>query len=144
MQSYFQKDNPDSFINVNITKKKSLADRIKEEDEEQQIKQILNNFINKNNKKKTRNIKIGFDYTDSKRKLISKVNKIINYNKKNNINSKNLENLQLNNLSTSDNNEEINEFKNDEKYDYFKAYKTYVKEAYENASYLNSRYLPMS
>ena len=134
---YFQKDNPDSFINVNITKKKSLADRIKEEDEEQQIKQILNNFINKNNKKKTRNIKIGFDYTDSKRKLISKVNKIINYNKKNNINSKNLENLQLNNLSTSDNNEEINEFKNDEKYDYFKAYKTYVKEAYEKASYLN-------
>ena len=134
---YFQKDNPDSFINVNITKKKSLADRIKEEDEEQQIKQILNNFINKNNKKKTRNIKIGFDYTDSKRKLISKVNKIINYNKKNNINSKNLENLQLNNLSTSDNNEEINEFKNDEKYDYFKAYKTYIKEAYEKASYLN-------
>ena len=137
---YFQKDNPDSFINVNITKKKSLADRIKEEDEEQQIKQILNNFINKKNKKnkkKTRNIKIGFDYTDSKRKLISKVNKIINYNKKNNINSKNLENLQLNNLSTSDNNEEINEFKNDEKYDYFKAYKTYVKEAYENALYLN-------
>ena len=93
--------------------------------------------MNKKNKKKTRNIKIGFDYTDSKRKLISKVNRIINYNKKNNINSKNIENLELNNLSTSDNNEEINKFKKDEKYDYFKAYKTYVKDAYENASYLN-------
>ena len=136
---YFQKDNPDSFINVNITKKKSLADRIKEEDEEQQIKQILNNFINKKNKRKTRNIKIGFDYTDSKRKLISKVNKIINYNKKNNINKKNLDYLEINSLPTNDNNEEINEFKNAEKYDFFKAYKTYVKEAYENASYLNKK-----
>ena len=136
---YFQKDNPDSFINVNITKQKSLADRIQEEDEEHQIKQILNTYMNKKNKnkKKSRNIKIGYDYTDSKKKLISKVNRILDYNKKNNLNSKKLENLDLNNLSAEDNKEEIDEFKKDEKYDFFKAYKTYVKEAYKNAEILN-------
>ena len=134
---YFQKDNPDSFINVNIAKKKSLADRIKEEEEEQQITDILSNFINKKNSEKTRNITIGFDDPYSKRKLMSKVNKILNYNKKNKIDSKKLKNLEIKNLQTVENKEEATEFKKDEKYDFFKAYKSYVKEAYSYASQLN-------
>ena len=35
---YFQRDNPSIFTNVNIIKKKNLADRIQDEDEEHQIK----------------------------------------------------------------------------------------------------------
>ena len=134
---YFQKDNPDSFINVNIAKKKSLADRIKEEDEEEQIKQILNNYLFKKNKGKTRNIKIRFDTSDSKKRIITKVNKILSYKKKKKI--KNLENLDLKDIpqEESDKNEEVNTFKNDEKYDFFQTYKNYIKESYVLASHIN-------
>ena len=38
---FFQRDSPDIFTNVNIIKKKNLADRIQDEDEENQIKKIL-------------------------------------------------------------------------------------------------------
>lgn len=135
---FFQKDNPDSFINVNIAKKKSLADRIQEEEEEQQIKEILSNYMNKKNKYEIRNSNIGLEYSNSKRKLISKVNKILSYNKKNRITSKKLENLEINNLSSGlGDNKEDTEFKKDEKYDFFKTYKANVKEAYENAAILN-------
>ena len=134
---YFQKDNPDIFINVNITKKKSLADRIKEEDEEEQIKQILNSYILKKNRLKSRNTKIKFDISNSKKKIITKVNKILSYNKKKRL--KNLEYLDLNNLNEeeSDKNGEIDTFRNDDKYDFLQTYKNYVKESYELASKIN-------
>ena len=136
---YFQKDNPDNFINVNIAKKKSLADRIQEEDEEQKIKQILNNFLikkNKENKQKTRNIEITYDNTESKKKLMSKITRILNSNKIQNLNSKKIENLEIADLSPKSNEEDINENKKD-KYDFFKTYKTYVKESYASAENLN-------
>ena len=138
---YFQKDNPDNFINVNIAKKKSLADKIQEEDEEQKIKQILNNYLikkNKQNKQKTRNIEIANAYdSDSKKKLISKVNKILNDNNIKYLNSKKIENLEITNLPAMKNNDDVND-KNDDKYDFFKTYKTYVKESYASAAHLNT------
>ena len=82
---YFQNDSPNNFININIIKTKKLVDRIQEEDEEKQMKQILNNYINKKNKIKNRNLKIEFENYDNKnddkqRRLITKINRILSHN----------------------------------------------------------------
>lgn len=141
---YFQKDNPDNFINVNIVKKKSLADRIREEDEEKQIKKMLNNYLNKKNKQRTRNSLTQYEYTENKNEekkkekiLMSKVSRILSYNKIKNLNSKKIKNLELTNLSTSKSNKNENILKNDDNYDFFKSYKTYVKDSYALALQLN-------
>ena len=146
---YFQNDSPNSFINVNLAKTKKLADRIQEEDEEQQIKEILNNFLNKKSKLKTRNIKLNLEYSESEneqkrkeRKLISKINKILiqnNIKNINNLTSKKIETLELNNINKNSvkNNKEINTMKNDETYDFFKSYNSNVKNSFTSAMRLN-------
>jgi hypothetical protein len=133
---YFQKDNPENFINVNIVKKKNLADRIKEEDEEEDIKQLLNKFLNNKNRPRKRNSITYYDYNDTKneekqkeRKLMSKVNKILNENNINDLNSKNLKNLKLTNICISKRNKSENLLKKNDNYDFFKSYKTYAKES---------------
>ena len=141
---YFQKDNPDNFINVNIVKKKSLAERIKEEDEEQQIKQLLNNVLNKNNTQQKRNSLALYEYNALKneekqkeKKLMSKVNRILSDNQIKTLNSKKIKKLELGNLTTSKSNKNINKLKNDDNYDFFKSYKAYEKDSRELAIKMN-------
>ena len=141
---YFQKDNPDNFINVNIEKKKSLAERIREEEEEQQIKQLLNNVLNKKNNQQKRNSLVFSDYSpirdeekEKEKKLMSKVNRILSYNKLNEKNTKKIKKLELGNLTTSKSNKNENKLKSDENYDFFKSYKAYAKDSHDLAIQLN-------
>jgi hypothetical protein len=141
---YFQKDNPDNFINVNIVKKKSLAERIKEEEEEQQIKQLLNNVLNKNNIQQKRNSLALYEYNalkneekQNEKKLMSIVNRILSDNKIKTLNSKKIKKLELGNLTTSKSNKNINKLKNDDNYDFFKSYKAYEKDSRELAMKMN-------
>jgi hypothetical protein len=141
---YFQKDNPDNFINVNIVKKKSLAERIKEEEEQQQIKQLLNNVLNKNNIQQKRNSLALYEYNalkneekQNEKKLMSKVNRILSDNKIKTLNSKKIKKLELGNLTTSKSNKNINKLKNDDNYDFFKSYKAYEKDSRSIAMKMN-------
>ena len=140
---YFQNDSPNNFINVNIIKAKKLVDRIKEEDEEKQMKQILNNYLNKKNKIKNRNLKIEFETIDSKndgkqRKLITKINRILSHNNIKNLTFKKLKKLDFTNISPPKNNRnELNLINNNESYDFLKEYKENVKNSYNNANIIN-------
>ena len=140
---YFQNDSPNNFINVNIIKAKKLVDRIKEEDEEKQMKQILNNYLNKKNKIKNRNLKIEFETIDSKndgkqRKLITKINRILSHNNIKNLTFKKLKKLDFTNISPPKNNRnKLNLINNNESYDFLKEYKENVKNSYNNANIIN-------
>ena len=140
---YFQSDSPNNFINVNIIKTKKLVDRIKEEDEEKQMKQILNNYLNKKNKIKNRNLKIEFENIDNKndskqRRLITKINRILSHNNIKNLTLKKLKKIDFTNISPSKNNKnELNSINNNEKYDFLKEYQENVKNSYNNADIIN-------
>jgi len=140
---YFQNDSPNNFINVNIIKAKKLVDRIKEEDEEKQMKQILNNYLNKKNKIKNRNLKIEFESIDNKndgkqRKLITKINRILSHNNIKNLTFKKLKKIDFTNISPPKNNRnELNLINNNESYDFLKEYKENVKNSYNNANIIN-------
>ena len=140
---YFQNDSPNNFINVNIIKAKKLVDRIKEEDEEKQMKQILNNYLNKKNKIKNRNLKIEFESIDNKndgkqRKLITKINRILSHNNIKNLTFKKLKKIDFTNISPPKNNRnELNLINNNESYDFLKEYKENVKNNYNNANNIN-------
>jgi hypothetical protein len=127
-------------------KRKSLAERIKEEEEEQQIKQLLNNVLNKNknNIQQKRNSLALYEYNALKneekqdeKKLMSKVNRILSDNKIKTLNSKKIKKLELGNLTTSKSNKNINKLKNDDNYDFFKSYKAYEKDSRSIAMKMN-------
>ena len=140
---YFQNDSPNNFININIIKTKKLVDRIQEEDEEKQMKQILNNYINKKNKIKNRNLKIEFENYDNKnddkqRRLITKINRILSHNNIKNLTSKKLKKIDFTYISpTKNNRNELNSINNKESYDFLKEYKENVKNSYNNANIIN-------
>ena len=134
---FFQRDSPDIFTNVNIIKKKNLADRIQDEDEENQIKKILLELLNKKNRSKLKKIKMGLwggsmfrDVGDS---TISKIIKILSSPEMKNINSKKLENIDLNDLihnnAEEENNENLKYVQNKKNYNFLKLYKINSKEA---------------
>ena len=140
---YFQNDSTNNFININIIKTKKLVDRIQEEDEEKQMKQILNNYINKKNKIKNRNLKIESENFDNKnddkqRRLITKINRILSHNNIKNLTLKKLKKIDFTNISPSKNNKnELNSINNKESYDFLKEYKENVKNSYNNANIIN-------
>ena len=134
---FFQRDSPDIFTNVNIIKKKNLADRIQDEDEENQIKKILLELLNKKNRSKLKKIKMGLwggsmfrDVGDS---TISKIIKILSSPEMKNINSKKLENIDLNDLihnnAEEENNENLKYVQSKKNYNFLKLYKINSKEA---------------
>ena len=134
---FFQRDSPDIFTNVNIIKKKNLADRIQDEDEENQIKKILLELLNKKNRSKLKKIKMGLwggsmfrDVGDS---TISKIIKILSSPEMKNINSKKLENIDLNDLihnnAEEENNENLKFVQSKKNYNFLKLYKINSKEA---------------
>ena len=140
---YFQRDSPNIFTNVNISKKKNLSDRIQDEDEENQIKKILNYLLNKKNKKKLKKFKMGIYMGEELRNLgddaINKINKIISSKEMKNINSKKLEELDLNDFTPSKNGAENEISKNmcdNKKYNFFKKYKINIKESDKRAEKL--------
>ena len=140
---YFQRDSPNIFTNVNISKKKNLSDRIQDEDEENQIKKILNDLLNKKNKKKLKKFKMGIYMGEELRNLgddaINKINKIISSKEMKNINSKKLEELDLNDFTPSKNGAENEISKNmcdNKKYNFFKIYKINIKESDKRAEKL--------
>ena len=142
---FFQRDSPNIFTNVNITKRKNLADRIQEEDEENQIKKILNELLNKKNRNKLQKIKMGTwggrdmfrDIGDS---TISKITKILSSPEMKNMNSKKLENIDLNDFTHHNNEDENNGnskfVQNKNNYNFFKLYKINLKEADNRAEKL--------
>lgn len=140
---YFQRDSPNNFINVNIIKTKKLVERIQEEDEEKQMKKILNHYLNKKNKNKNRNLKIELEKIDSKddskqRRLIIKINRILSHNNIKNLTLKKLKNIDFTNISPQKNNRnELNSINNNESYDFLKEYKENVKNSYNNANIIN-------
>ena len=140
---YFQRDSPNIFTNVNISKKKNLSDRIQDEDEENQIKKILNDLLNKKNKKKLKKFKMGIYTGEELRNLgddaINKINKIISSKEMKNINSKKLEELDLNDFTPSKNgaeNEISKNMRDNKKYNFFKIYKINIKESDKRAEKL--------
>ena len=140
---YFQSDSPKNFINVNIIKTKKLVDRIQEEDEEKQMKQILNNYLNKKNKIKNRNLKIEFENIYNKndckqRRLITKINRILSHNNIKNLTLQKLKKIDFTNISPPKiNKNELNSINNNESYDFLKEYKENVKNSYNNANFIN-------
>ena len=140
---YFQNDSPNNFININIIKTKKLVDRIQEEDEEKQMKQILNNYINKKNKIKNRNLKIESENFDNKndckqRRLITKINRILSHNNIKNLTLKKLKKIDFTYISPPKNNRnDLNSINNKESYDFLKEYKENVKNSYNNANIIN-------
>ena len=133
---YFQQDSPNIFTNVNISKKKNLSDRIQDEDEENQIKKILNDLLNKKNKKKLKKFKMGIYTGEELRHLgddaINKINKIISSKEVKNLNSKKLEELDLNDFTPSKSeaeNDIAKNMRNNKKYNFFKIYKINIKES---------------
>ena len=140
---YFQRDSPNIFTNVNISKKKNLSDRIQDEDEENQIKKILNDLLNKKNKKKLKKFKMGIYMGEELRNLgddaINKINKIISSKEMKNLNSKKLEELDLNDFTPSKNgaeNEISKNMRDNKKYNFFKIYKINIKESDKRAEKL--------
>ena len=140
---YFQNDSPNNFININIIKTKKLVDRIQEEDEEKQMKQILNNYLNKKNKIKNRNLKIEFENIYNKndckqRRLITKINRILSHNNIKNLTLQKLKKIDFTNISPPKiNKNELNSINNNESYDFLKEYKENVKNSYNNANFIN-------
>ena len=144
---YFQRDNPNIFTNVNISKKKNLSDRIQEEDEEKLIKKILNELLNKINKKKLKKFKMdiysGEDFRgigDIGDNAINKINKILSSKEIKNLNTKKLEELDLNDFTPSKNEMEENgilkNMNKNKKYNFFKIYKINIKESDKQAEKL--------
>ena len=134
---YFQKDFQNIFTNVNISKKKNLADRIQDEDEEHQIKKILTELMNKKNRKKIKNKRGGMVVSPwdipwgVSDEIISKINKILSSQEMKNLNPKKIENIDLNNLTPSKT-EDDSDIKNDIKnkhFDLLKLYKINTKES---------------
>jgi len=142
---FFQRDNPNIFTNVNIIKKKNLADRIQDEDEENQIKKILNELLNKKNRSKLKKIKMGnlggSMFRDVEHGTISKILKILSSPEMKNINSKKLDNLDLNDLIHNNKEEENNEnlkFAGKKNYNFLKLYRINSKEADKSAENLRN------
>ena len=134
---YFQKDFQNIFTNVNISKKKNLADRIQDEDEEHQIKKILTELMNKKNRKKIKNKRGGMVVSPwdipwgVSDEIISKINKILSSQEMKNLNPKKIENIDLNNLTPSKT-EDDSDIKNDIKnknFNLLKLYKINTKES---------------
>ena len=138
---FFQRDSPNIFTNVNISGKKNLADRINDEDEEHQIKKILTELLNRKNRKKLKNIKKGIKGYDMLRNIsdntMAKINKIISSKEMKNFNPKNLDNIDLNAFTQSDNenndNYESSNAKNNKNYNFWKFYKINLKESNKQA-----------
>ena len=144
--SFFQRDSPNIFTNVNISGKKNLADRINDEDEEHQIKKILTELLNRKNRKKLKNIKKGIKGYDMLRNIsdntMAKINKIISSKEMKNFNPKNLDNIDLNAFTQSDNenndNYESSNTKNNKNYNFWKFYKINLKESNKQAEKLGN------
>ena len=143
---FFQRDSPNIFTNVNISGKKNLADRINDEDEEHQIKKILTELLNRKNRKKLKNIKKGIKGYDMLRNIsdntMAKINKIISSKEMKNFNPKNLDNIDLNAFTQSDNenndNYESSNAKNNKNYNFWKFYKINLKESNKQAEKLGN------
>jgi len=139
---YFQRDNPSIFTNVNIIKKKNLADRIQDEDEEHQIKNILNELLNKKNRNKLKNFRKGNGYNSLFRDIsdstIAKINKILSSKEMKNLNAKKIENLDLNDFSPNkeDNNGFSKISKNNKNFDFLNIYKLNLLESNKEAEKL--------
>ena len=143
---FFQRDSPNIFTNVNISGKKNLADRINDEDEEHQIKKILTELLIRKNRKKLKNIKKGIKGYDMLRNIsdntMAKINKIISSKEMKNFNPKNLDNIDLNAFTQSDNenndNYESSNAKNNKNYNFWKFYKINLKESNKQAEKLGN------
>ena len=139
---YFQRDNPSIFTNVNIIKKKNLADRIQDEDEEHQIKNILNELLNKKNRNKLKNFRKGNGYNSLFRDIsdstMAKINKILSSKEMKNLNAKKIENLDLNDFSPNkeDNNGFSKISKNNKNFDFLNIYKLNLLESNKEAEKL--------
>ena len=139
---YFQRDNPSIFTNVNIIKKKNLADRIQDEDEEHQIKNILNELLNKKNRNKLKNFRKGNGYNSLFRDIsdstMAKINKILSSKEMKNLNAKKIEILDLNDFSPNkeDNNGFSKISKNNKNFDFFNIYKLNLLESNKEAEKL--------
>jgi hypothetical protein len=139
---YFQRDNPSIFTNVNIIKKKNLADRIQDEDEEHQIKNILNELLNKKNRNKLKNFRKGNGYNSLFRDIsdstMAKIKKILSSKEMKNLNAKKIENLDLNDFSPNkeDNNGFSKISKNNKNFDFFNIYKLNLLESNKEAEKL--------
>ena len=139
---YFQRDNPSIFTNVNIIKKKNLADRIQDEDEEHQIKNILNELLNKKNRNKLKNFRKGNGYNSLFRDIsdstMAKINKILSSKEMKNLNAKKIENLDLNDFSPNkeDNNGFSKISKNSKNFDFLNIYKLNLLESNKEAEKL--------
>ena len=131
---YFQKDNPNIFKNVNIVRSRTLTQNITEEDQIQQIKKILSEYLNYKKSlfqsKKTKSTNI------TRKSKVYK--KIVDFIKKNNIQYLSPEKLSsINLLSLSDlQNKKDDEGgcqnSNNKRYDYLKTYNKFVLEANRN------------
>ena len=141
---YFQRDNPNIFTNVNIIKKKNLADRIQDEEEEHQVKKILNDFLNKKNRNKLKNSKMDITYNDMLRGVsdstVTKINKILSSKEMKNLSSKKIENLDLNDFSPdkTDDNAFSKISKNNKNFDFFNIYKLNLLESNKEAEKLRN------
>ena len=141
---YFQRDNPNIFTNVNIIKKKNLADRIQDEEEEHQVKKILNDFLNKKNRNKLKNSKMDISYNDMLRGVsdstVTKINKILSSKEMKNLSSKKIENLDLNDFSPdkTDDNAFSKISKNNKNFDFFNIYKLNLLESNKEAEKLRN------
>ena len=136
---FFQRDSPNIFTNVNISKKKNLADRIQDEDEEHQIKKILNELLNKKNRKKLKKLRTGIGDSETFRGIgdnaLAKINKIISSKEMKNLTSKKLENLDLNGITPSknDSNGTSKMSQNNKNFDFLNIYKINLFESNKEA-----------
>lgn len=141
---FFQRDSPNIFTNVNISKKKNLADRIQDEEEEHQIKKILTDLLNKKNRKKLKNLKMGFGdgntFKGVEESALAKINKILTSKEMKNLNSKKLENLDLNGITPSktDNNGISKISQNSKNINFFNIYKINLFESNKEAEKLRN------
>ena len=141
---YFQRDSPNIFTNVNISKKKNLADRIQDEDEEHQIKNILNELLNKKNRKKLKKLKMGIrdsqTFPGIGNNALAKIKKILSSPDMKNLSAKKLENLDLNDISTNknDNDGNSNTSQNNKNFDFFNLYRINIFESNKEAEKLRN------
>lgn len=140
---YFQRDSPNIFTNVNISKKKNLADRIQDEDEEHQIKKILSELLNKKNRNKLKKLRMGVWGSSMFRGIgdnaIAKIMKIVSSQEMKNLNAKKLENLDLNDFNTNndeDDNNENSKVQSKKNFNFVKLYKINSKDADKQAENL--------
>ena len=140
---YFQRDSPNIFTNVNISKKKNLADRIQDEDEEHQIKKILSELLNKKNRNKLKKLRMGVWGSSMFRGIgdnaIAKIMKIVSSQEMKNLNVKKLENLDLNDFNTNndeDDNNENSKVQSKKNFNFVKLYKINSKDADKQAENL--------